>query len=176
MRPKGSAAELEARRLRAASLLREGLSNAEVARRIGCDLSSVKRWKRALASGGEAALAPRPHAGRKPKLTIEQKNDLAGVVRAGALAAGFTTDLWTLPRIAKVIRDRFGASLHISNVSRLLHALGFTRQKPIVRASQRDEEAIARWRSHDWPRIKKRLAGAGRRSCSSTKPASCCVR
>jgi endonuclease III len=62
---------------------------------------------------------------------------------------------------------------YFSHVGRLLKKLGFTRQKPAFRATQRDEQAIARWRSHDWPRIKKRLAGAARPSCSSTKPAFC---
>jgi hypothetical protein len=95
------------------------------------------------------------------------------IVRKGPRVAGFATELWTLPRWVKVIRDRFGVTYHFSHVGRLLKKLGFTRQKPAFRATQRDEQAIARWRSHDWPRIKKRLAGASPPSYSSTKPAFC---
>lgn len=171
MRPPGSAAELEARRLRAASLLAEGLSIAEVARRFGVDRSSVKRWKRAMISGGVEALAARPNLGRRPRLTDEQRAELARIVRDGPRVAGFATDLWTLRRVAKVIRKRFGAAYHVRYLGRLLKKLGFTRQKPAFRATQRDEQAIARWRSHDWPRIKKRLEDAERRSFSSTRPA-----
>jgi transposase len=176
MRPSGSAAELEARRLRAVSLLADGLSIAEVARRFGVDRSSVKRWKRAMSAGGVEALAARPNLGRRPLLSIEQKNELARIVREGPRAAGFATELWTLPRLVKVIRERFGVTYHFSHVGRLLKKLGFTRQKPVFRATQRDEVAIARWRSHDWPRIKKRLEDAARPSSSSTRPAFCCVR
>jgi transposase len=108
MRPTGSAAELEARRLRAVDLLRDGKSNTEVARLIGVDVSSVKRWKRALAQGGIAALAAKPNRGRPPRLTLEQMKALSSLVRAGAQAAGFCTELWTCRRVAQAIRDRFG--------------------------------------------------------------------
>ena len=59
MRPTGSPAELERRRLRALALLKEGLLPSEVARRVGVDRRSVRRWK-AAAPGrrtGEAARA-----------------------------------------------------------------------------------------------------------------------
>lgn len=176
MRPTGSAAELEARRLRAVDLLQDGKSNTEVARLIGVDVSSVKRWKRAVAVGGNAALAAKPNRGRPPRLTPEQKQELAQIVRAGPVAAGFRTNLWTCRRVAQVIRQRFGVQYHRDHVGRVLHALGFTQQKPQRRATQRDEAAIEVWRQHDWERIKKRDAEAKLSSCFSMKPASCSSR
>lgn len=171
MRPTGSAAQLEARRHHAVDLLRDGKSNTEVARLIGVDVSSVKRWKRAAAAGGSEALAAKPNRGRPPRLTPEQKQELAQIVRAGPLAAGFRTNLWTCRRVAHVIRERFGVEYHRDHVGRLLHALGFTQQKPQRRATQRDEAAIARWRTHDWERIKKRVAESKLSSHFSMKPA-----
>jgi len=176
MRPTGNAAELEARRLRAVDLLRDGKSNTEVARLIGVDVSSVKRWKRAAAEGGNAALAAKPNRGRPPRLTLEQMQELAQMVRTGPLAAGFRTNLWTCRRVAQVIRDRFGVKYHPDHVGRMLHALGFTQQKPQRRATQRDEVAIEQWRMHDWERIKKRDDESKLSSCFSMKPASCSSR
>ena len=173
MRPTGSAAQLEARRLRAVALLRDGKSNTEVARLIGVDVSSVKRWKRAAAQGGNEALAAKPNRGRPPRLTPEQKQELAQIVRAGPRAAGFRTNLWTCRRVAHVIRERFGVEYHRDHVGRVLHALGFTQQKPQRRASQRDEAAIEHWRTHEWERIKKRAANSKLSLRFSTKPASC---
>jgi transposase len=173
MRPTGSAAELEARRLRAVDLLRDGKSNTEVARLIGVDVSSVKRWKRAAAQGGNNALAAKPNRGRPPRLTPEQKQELAQIVRVGPLAAGFRTNLWTCRRVAQVIRERFGVQYHRDHVGRVLHALGFTQQKPQRRATQRDEAAIEAWRKHGWRRVKKRADETKLSSCSSMKPASC---
>jgi len=172
MRPTGSAAELEARRLRAVDLLRDGKSNTEVARLVGADVSSVKRWKRAVAQGGVAALAAKPNRGRPPRLTLEQMQSLASLVRTGARAAGFRSDLWTCRRVAQAIRDRFAVTYHPDHVGRILHALGFSQQKPQRRASQRDETAIERWRKSDWARIKKRAGDVKLSSSFSTKRAS----
>ncbi|HEV7283198.1 MAG TPA: helix-turn-helix domain-containing protein, partial [Pirellulaceae bacterium] len=60
MRPQGTAVELERRRLRAAALIEQGLPTSEIARRVGSDPSSVRRWKAALREGGTAALAASP--------------------------------------------------------------------------------------------------------------------
>lgn len=173
MRPSGSAAELEVRRRRAVAFLADRKSLTEVAQLVGADVSSVKRWKRAWKQGGDAALAAKPNHGRPSRLTPVEKRRLAKLVRAGPLKAGFRTDWWTCKRIAEVIRREFAVTYHPDHVGRLLHALGFTQQKPQRRASQRDEPAIAGWRTEDWPRIKKRLAVAERPSCFSMKRASC---
>lgn len=172
MRPKGSAAELEARRCRAVAFLADGKSLTEVARLVGADVSSVKRWRRAWQAGGDAALESKPIPGRPAELTEAERRRLAAIVRAVPLAASFMTDWWTCKRVAEVIRREFDVTYHPDHVGRLLHALGFTQQKPQRRASQRNEAAIARWRTHDWPRIKKRPGVAARPSCFSMKRAS----
>jgi transposase len=143
---------------------------------VGADLSSVKRWKRAVAAGGLTVLAAKPNRGRSPKLSPAQRQELATIVRAGPIAAGFRTALWTCRRVAAVIRQRFGVDHHPDHVGRILHALGFTQQRPQRRASERDEIAIDRWRKRTWPRIKKRAASGKLPSCFSMKRASCCSR
>ena len=174
MRPKGSAVELEARRRQAVVLLQDGKSNTEVARLVGVHLSSIKRWKRAVAAGGPTALAAKPNRGRSPKLSLVQKQELAQIVRAGPLAAGFRTNLWTCRRVAEVIHQRFGVQYHRDHVGRLLHALGFTQQKPQRRALEGNQAAIQRWRNRSWRRVKKRDVCSKQPSCFSMKRASCC--
>ena len=132
--------------------------------------------RRAVRERGAGALQAIPHLGPKPKLTHQQKVELAEVVRKGAVAAGFANDWWTTRRVAKIVRDRFGVSYHFNHVGKLLKALGFSPQKPCLRATQRDEAAIETWRTRDWPRIKNGLVGAARPSCFSMKRASCSVR
>ena len=51
MRPKGSADLISDRRRRAMELLDAGLSLNEVGRRIGCEPSSVMRWRNAVDVG-----------------------------------------------------------------------------------------------------------------------------
>jgi transposase len=73
----------------------------------------------------------------------------------GAAAYGFSNDLWTLKRIAAVIRREFGILYHPNHLWRLLRRAGWSCQVPERRAVQRDEAAIAHWKRYRWPHIKK---------------------
>ena len=156
MRPKGSAEELEARRMLGGTLLQQGKGIREVARLLGVTPTSVVRWKQALEEGGLEALTAKPHPGRPPALSAEQKGALEAILRQGPLAAGFATDLWTLDRVAQVIQTHFGVKYHPSHVWRILRGLGWSPQKPERRARERDEDAIAAWRDETWPQVKKK--------------------
>ena len=68
-------------------------------------------------------------------------------------------DEFTCPRIAQLIRKRFGIHYAVSGVWRLLRSLGWTPQKPERRGAERNERAIRRWIKREWPRIKKKPAG-----------------
>jgi len=156
MRPDGSPQELEQRRYRALALLQQGLSPAEVAQRLGVDRRSVRRWNSAARRQGREALRAQPASGRPPRLTSGQRQVLERALLRGAEAAGFPTPLWTCPRLAGWIEQRFGVHYHVDHVCRLLHALGFTPQKPARRAVERDQEAIGQWVKQQWPAIKKK--------------------
>jgi transposase len=158
MRPHGSPEDLERRRERAIALLNEGHRPVDVADRVGVDRRSVRRWKAAYRKRGRSGIAARPASGRPRKL---QSNALAQLERdllKGAQAVGFSTDLWTCPRVAYLIRSRFGVRYHVDHIGRLLRSLGWTPQRPTRRAVERDEAAIQRWIKTDWPRIKKKPA------------------
>jgi len=157
MRPCGSPEVLEQRRRRGIALLKEGYTPVEVARRMGVDRRSVRRWKAAYRKHGQAGIAARPTPGRPACLSPGQKKRLVAMLLKGARAGGFATDLWTCPRVAQLIWDRFGVDYHVDHVGRLLHGLGFSPQKPTRRAIERDEDEIQRWVKEDWPRVKKTL-------------------
>jgi transposase len=172
MRPKGSAAELEARRRRAAEYFQERKPLREIARAMGVSLSSVKRWKTAWQTGGVNALAAKLHPPRATKLSEKQKLQLVRLLLSGPRAAGFRTDLWTCARVAAVVRKRFGVRYHPDHVGRILHDLGFSPQKPRLVAREQDPRAVERWRKEDWPRIKKKPSGVEPASFSSMKQVS----
>ena len=152
------------------------MTTADVALVLGVSLSSVKRWKRAFRLGGAAALEPKPRPGPATKLTPSQRERLRRRLVAGPRAVRFSTELWTCARVAELVQREFGVSHHPDHLGRILHDLGFSPQKPQRRAAERNEAAIERWRSHDWPRIKKRPDDGGRPSSSSMNPASDCNR
>lgn len=161
MRTKGSAAELEVRRRIANNLLSAGSSRAEVARLVGASWTSVDRWRRAFEHGGPDALASKPHPGRRSRLTDSQQKRVVQILERGALASGFSNDLWTCPRVAEVIEEDAGIGYEESYVWRLLHKWGWSCQRPRHRAREQVAAAVERWKVYEWPRIKK---GAPRQS------------
>jgi len=156
MSRKGSAEQLQARRLQAIALLKYGCSQSETARKLGVSPSAVSQWKQAHAQGGNDALTAQVHPGPVPKLSSKQCQQLLVLLKQGPRKHGWTTELWTLPRIAELIARKFDVHYDQSGVWRLLRRLGWTCQKPERRARERDQEHIDRWRESDWRRIKKR--------------------
>lgn len=155
MRPHGTPQELEKRRRRAVALLQEGKTYQSVATTLNASISSVVRWIQDFRQGGAPALQAKPASGRPARLSEMQKRKLLRLLEMGPGAAGYTTELWTLPRIAKLIEKHFGVHYHSGHVWRVMLNLKWTWQKPERKATQRDEEAIARWKKHEWPRLKK---------------------
>jgi len=160
---------LEKRRLEGAKLLGRGVSKSEVARQLGVARQTVAAWELRLAEGGKNALK-RGELGRPRQLDAVQERELGKVLMAGALAAGYATELWTLPRIGKVIAERFGVEYSTGHLWHLLRRMGFSCQKPEKRATQRNEAEIARWKRHTWPALKKKPSGKAVPSSSSTNP------
>ena len=113
MRPVGNAQQLERRRRRAIALLKEGRAPVEVARLVGVDRRSVRRWNAAYRRRGAEGLAARPAPGRPSKLSARQRKQLEVILVRGTAASGFESDLWTCPRVARVIGRRFGIGYHV---------------------------------------------------------------
>lgn len=145
---------LRARRMQAARLFEKGFSQSEVARRCGVSRQTASVWFHALQAGGRSALEP-SQGGREAKLTKAQRKKLERQLLRGAQAHGWSTDLWTLERIAKLIHELFGVRYHPGHVWKLLRRMGWSLQRPARRARERDEQAIVRWKKKTWPQLKK---------------------
>lgn len=146
----------EGRRLRAWELYEQGWSQKQIAAALGVSKGAVSQWVARARAGGVAALRKRPRSGASPKLTQHQRQRLPELLRRGAPAYGFVGDVWTQQRIAAVIKREFGVSYHPDHIGRLLRAIGWSVQKPALRATERNDAAIERWRSEKWPEIKKK--------------------
>lgn len=151
-----SSKDAERRRHRAMTLLEQGWTQAKIARHFGVSRAAVTQWVQAYRRDGPEALKARPHPGAPKKLTERQTQTLQKLLVQGPTRHGYTSELWTLPRIAELIYRRFGVAYDPSSVWHVLHRIGWSCQKPERRARERDEQAVATWRTRDWPRIKKR--------------------
>jgi transposase len=146
----------EWRRLRALHLKQQGWFQRDIAEALGVSEESVSRWLARARHGGPETLLAHPAPGRPAKLSDAQKRLIPEFLWHGPEAYGFRGQVWTRARIAKVIEEEFGARYHKGHVGRLLRELRWTPQVPVRRATQRDEEAIRRWRVEAWPELQRR--------------------
>ena len=149
----------------AAELFRQGLKQAEIGRLLEVSRQAVGQWHAAWVAGGTEALAGR-ESRPSAYLTREQEASVLAELNRGARAFGWEDQQWTLARIAWVIEKRFGARYSLPGVRVLLRRLGWSWQVPVSRAAQRDEEAIALWRTQTWPAVLQPYKGRGDGSSS----------
>jgi transposase len=146
----------EGRRLRAWELHQLGWTQAHIAAALGVTQAAVSQWLQRARLGGATALRDHPAPGPTPLLDPAQLSQLLDLLQQGAEACGFLGEVWTRRRVAHLIKEQFGVSYHPTHVGRLLKQLGWSPQKPVVRATQRDAAAIAAWYRERWPALKKR--------------------
>jgi transposase len=146
----------EARRMRAWELKEKGWKQRDIAEALGVTPGAVSQWMKRAREEGPEALRSRRGGGPKPRLSAEQLSRLPGLLNKGAEHFGFRGDVWTQPRVAKLIEREFGVSYHPGHVGRILKAIGWSRQKPVTRAEQRDEAAIEQWRTEKWLAVEKK--------------------
>ncbi len=146
---------LRARTIRA---ILKGMSQAEVARVFGVSRRSVNGWHRRYRESGGRALQSRPRG--RPSAIRLAPWQAATTVRLIAdrcpdqLKLPFA--LWTREAVRDLIARRFGLRLSVWTVGRYLTRWGFTPQKPVRRAYERDPEAVRQWLTTAYPAIRAR--------------------
>jgi transposase len=145
----------EWRRLRAWELAQDGRKQCEIAGALGVTEGAVSHWMTRARASGIVALRHRPHPGAPPKLPRDRLAQLPALLDRRPAAFGFRGDVWTCPRVAAVIETHFGVRYTPTHVGRLLRRLDWSPQRPIQRATQRDEAAIEQWSEARWLALKK---------------------
>lgn len=161
---------LERRRMEAVGLLKRGkLNQSEIARRLKVCRQTVSRWAHEHGQGGKEAMKKAGRAGRKPELTEADLQRLGSLLKQGPETLGYETPLWTCWRVAHLIESEFKVKYHPGHVWKVLDGLGWSCQRPVGRARERNEEAIRQWKQVQWPEIKKKPKSKGGRSSSLMK-------
>lgn len=127
-----------------------------IAEALGVTEGAVSQWLKKGRTEGIEGLYHRKGGGPKPRLTTDQIAQLPDLLKLGAEAYGFSGDVWTQARVQVVVKQEFGVSFSLSHIGRLLKQIGWTRQKPIARATQRNEPAIESWRTDKWLELEKK--------------------
>jgi len=161
----------EDRRSAAADLFEQKVPQAEIARQLGVSRQAVHHWHRLWQDGGRQALSSTGPPGARSYLSPEQIQALKADLEQGAVAHGWQTDRWTVPRIRVLIHETTGVWYSsLGSLWMFLHHHGLSCQRPVHRASERDEEAIRAWREEIWPRVKPPRRTSEPGSSSRTNP------
>jgi transposase len=171
MRPHGTAAELEKRRLLAVQRLSDGYTARQVADFLGVQLRTVRRWKATYKKRGDKGLRAKPPPGRPRKLTSRQERTVLTWFLQSPRSFGYATDLWTAKRVAEVIQRKWKVEFNSRYLNGWLAARDITPQKPQRVSREGDPKAIERWRTHDWRRLKNGRNASGPPLFSSTNAA-----
>lgn len=147
---------LERRRLRAAAMFRKGISQAAIARTLRVTPAAVCQWHQRWKEEGVRGLKSAGPPGPEPLLKQRDLRKVERSLDSGPRSFGYDTDYWTLPRIAGAIRSVTGVRYHPGHVWKVLQAMGWSCQKPMVRARERDEHTIERWLTETFPGIQKK--------------------
>ena len=146
--------ELEARRLRAVPYFKKSWSLRHIGKKLGVSFIAVHQWKTAWQAKGIAGLKAGQY-GPVSKLSPAKEKVVRSRILQGAETHGFSGDYWTLNRITDAVKSWTGVRYQNRSVWHVLKRLGFSCQKPVKRAVERDERAIRIWKQKTWPQLKK---------------------
>src|SRR5947207_14982099 len=116
VRPRRDFAAMAERRMQAAELFEQGVTPADIGRRLGVWHQIVSDWRNVWRRSGRDGLRAAGRAGRLPKLSRAQLDEVETALAKGAEANGYPNDLWTLQRAAEVIQRVTGVSYHPARV------------------------------------------------------------
>jgi transposase len=143
-------------------VVEDGEAPSEVMRSLGLCRTTIYRWLRAHKRGGDAALKMRKAPGPARKLSEKQRQQVRRwIVGKDPRQYGFDFGLWTRQIVAELIEQRFGITLGLTAVGRLLASLEITPQKPLRRAYERDPKAIKQWIEEEYPALRQRARREG---------------
>ncbi len=153
--------EMERIRVRAFRLHQKGMKQSAIALELGVTKQAVSQWKTLWEKEGLAGLRFPGRAGRKPKLSPEQLMELETLLLQGPKAHGYVTELWTSRRIQEIVLKHFGVRYHPNHIWWVMHALGWSCQRPTRQARERNQAAVQTWIRKVWAKVKKTPKNAG---------------
>ncbi|MBU3537644.1 helix-turn-helix domain-containing protein [Polynucleobacter sp. UK-Gri1-W3] len=144
-KPKRKIKAMEGRRMQGVRMLRRGISQSEVARRLEVSRQSVFAWAK-VDEVNKMGWRSTP-LGRPSSLEKEENYKLQRMLRKGGLRNGFDKDKWSLAMVVELLEIwPFHCKLSRTQAMRLLKELGFSCEKPNIE----DEARFAKWQRLGW--------------------------
>ena len=118
-----------AARMQAVAGALEGLTRAEAARLAGMERQALRDAVLLYNAEGLGGLHDRPRQGRPPRLSKEQRGTPHKLVLDGPDVEATGQSAWTLGEPCREVEERWGVRHHEGHMSKVVRALGLSRQK-----------------------------------------------
>jgi transposase len=141
-------------------LFQEGKKRKEIASIVGVHYGVVCRWIQAWQQGGKQAIKLKKRgrsSGERRILTEAQESALKKLlVEKNPKQLKLPFALWNRRAIQSVIYKMWRVRIAIRTIGDYLKRWGFTPQKPMKRAYEKNPKAVKGWLDDTYPEIKKR--------------------
>jgi transposase len=141
--------------VRAGKLFTQKVRQVAIARKCKVTRAAVSQWHAAWKKNKKTGLASKGRPGFPSRLTEKKRTVFRRAILDGPLSCGYETNLWTLSRLSAVMQKKTGVRFGHNRTWQIVRGMGFTCQKPQVRALRRDESAIRAWKKKRLPGLKK---------------------
>lgn len=122
-----------------------GRSKASIAADLGCCPATVDNVRQRYRQQGLAGLKRRKPPGRKSQATPAYRAALRQTVLTPPQTLGYGFSVWSVARLEAYLRKQTGIAFSEDQLGRLLHAEGFSFQRPKhTMKGKRDEVAFVR--------------------------------
>lgn len=151
-------------RRRGIEMLNAGISQVEVARRLGVHRQCVVRWaKRMRELPAEDAVknekrGPKESSSEKRRILTQAQQRVVRqkIVDKSPRQLKFEFALWTLKAIQLLVLHLYQVELSTTTLRRYLKSWGMSSQRPAKRAIKQDPVKVKKWLEEDYPAIARR--------------------
>jgi transposase len=142
----------QSRRLLSLAAVLDGMSRTEAARIGGMDRQTLRDWVHRFNECGPDGLKDNWAKGRPPRLSAEQRTELAQLVEIGPDRAVHGVVRWRRIDLQRLMAERFGVVYHERTVGKILHQLGFSHISARPRHPAQDQRIVAEFKKTFRPR------------------------
>jgi transposase len=153
----------EALRYRVVNAIKNGMRKSKAARVFKVSRTAIHYWTKAVEEKNTRALKSKKR-GRRPQSRFapyEAATIVRLILHSTPEQLGLPFALWTREAVRQLIEERYGISMSVWTVGRYLTRWGFTPQKPLRRAYEKDADAVKKWIEADYPAIARRAEQEG---------------
>ena len=169
-----SASELYDRRKQAILLYKKGnMTQIEIGEVVGVGRNVICEWIKKWKLGGLKALKPacsgRPVGTGRTLNASEERELQKRLIEKNPEQYKMDFALWTRSAVQGLIKELYDIDMPIRTVGHYLKQWGFTPQKPVKRAYERNDKKVKEWMDKTYPEISRQAQEEGVRSTGAMK-------